>query len=78
MRVAEFVIDLGRTVAYYPSLKKITGSATSTILLCQLLYWTNKAKDGWIWKTTSEIEEETGLTSFKKGQSCFVIATKFY
>jgi len=53
---------LGRVVAYYPNLKKITGSTTATILLCQFLYWTTKSRTGWIYKTTGEIEEETGLT----------------
>jgi len=57
-------MDLGRPVAFYPELKKLTGSTTATIFLCQLLYWTprTKHKDKWIYKTNYEIEEETGLT----------------
>lgn len=56
-------MDLGRVVAYYPGLKKITNSTTASILLCQFLYWTDKSTDnGWIWKTSEELEEETGLT----------------
>ena len=62
MNISTLLIDLGRTVAFHPSLKKVTGSTTATLLLCQLLYWTPKARDGWIWKTNDEIEEETGLT----------------
>jgi len=62
MKLTNYILDLGRVVAYYPGLKEITGSTTSSILLCQFLYWCNKTKDGWIWKTTDEIEEETGLT----------------
>jgi hypothetical protein len=64
MKLTSAVIDLGRAVAYYPNLKNITGSTTATILLCQFLYWSPKSqgRDGWIWKTSEEIEEETGLT----------------
>jgi len=62
MQLSNYIIDLGRAVAYYPGLRQLTGSTTSTIFLCQLLYWHGKARDGWIWKTGEEIEEETGLT----------------
>jgi hypothetical protein len=65
MKLTRYIIELGRAVAYYPGLKQITGSTTSTILLCQFLYWCDKTRDtdGWIWKTSDEIEEETGLTA---------------
>lgn len=62
MQLSNYIIDLGRAVAYYPGLRQLTGSTTSTIFLCQLLYWHGKSRDGWIWKTGEEIEEETGLT----------------
>jgi hypothetical protein len=62
MKLAKCIMELGRCLAYYPDLKKITKSTTSSILLCQFLYWTPKAKDGWIYKNSNEIEEETGLT----------------
>ena len=63
MGLTRYITDLGRPIAYYPNLKNITGSTTASILLCQFLYWTDKTKDdGWIWKTSEELEEETGLT----------------
>jgi hypothetical protein len=62
MKLTNYILDLGRAVAYYPGLKKVTGSTTATILLCQFLYWSSKMKDSWIYKTADEIEEETGLT----------------
>lgn len=64
MKLTEFISDVGRPVAYYPGLKKITKSTTATILLCQLIYWTGKQADpeGWIYKTSDDLEEETGLT----------------
>jgi hypothetical protein len=63
-KLTNYLLDLGRTVAYYPNLKKVTESTTATIFLCQLLYWTDKGRDadGWIYKDSIEIEEETGLT----------------
>lgn len=65
MKLSNAIIDLGRPVAYYPALRKITGSTNATIFLCQLLYWSTdkRAKaDGSVYKTATEIEEETGLT----------------
>jgi len=64
MRLADFLQEIGRPVAYYPKLRRITGSTTATILLCQLVYWTGRQADpdGWIYKTAAEIEEETGLS----------------
>ena len=64
MKMSDFLTDVGRPVAYYPGLRKITGSTTATIFFCQFFYWTGKeaSKDGWIYKTSDEIEEETGLS----------------
>ena len=55
---------LGRAVAYYPSLNAFTGSPLATLMLCQLIYWTDKTQDpeGWIYKTQKDWEEEIGLT----------------
>lgn len=64
MKLTDFLSDVGRPIAYYPSLRKITGSTTATILLCQFIYWRGKESDpnGWLYKTSDEIEEETGLS----------------
>ena len=62
MRLTDYIIGVGRPVAYYPSLKKITGSTISGLLLCQFLYWTDKTKDGWIYKDSAQLEKETGLS----------------
>jgi len=64
MKLTDFLDGIGRPVAYYPSLVKITGSVGAGIFLCQLLYWKGKEADpeGWIFKTQGEISEETGLT----------------
>ena len=64
MKLTDFLTDTGRPVAYFPKLKKLTGSTTATILLCQFIYWRGKEKDpnGWLYKDSDEIEEETGLS----------------
>ena len=64
MKLSEYISDIGRVVAYYPNLKKITGSTTATVLLCQFIYWCDKAEknDGWVEKNAAGIEYETGLT----------------
>lgn len=64
MKLSNFIVGIGRVVSYYPSLKQITKSTTATIFICQMLYWSDKTSkgDGWIFKTSEEIEDETGLT----------------
>lgn len=64
MKLTDFLEDIGRPIAYYPSMRKITGSTNATVLLCQLIYWRGKQADpeGWLLKTSEEIEGETGLS----------------
>jgi len=63
MKLTNYILDLGRAVAYYPGLVRVTGSITATVMLCQFLYWSDKTRDnGWIYKNSDEIQEETGLT----------------
>jgi hypothetical protein len=64
MRLSDFIQDVGRLVAYYPGLRQITGSTTATIFICQLIYWTGREirEDKFIYKTSAEIKDETGLS----------------
>lgn len=64
MKLTDFLQDVGRPVAYYPELRKITGSTNATILLCQFIYWRGKESDpeGWLYKTSYDIQNETGLS----------------
>lgn len=57
----------GRTIAVYRCLIEITGSLKAAAMLSQLLYWTRVSKevaqrDGWIYKSIAQMQEETGLT----------------
>lgn len=63
MKLTDFLRDIGRPLVYYPSLSKITGGVKETIFLCNLIFWTGKQKDteGWIRKSSKDIETETGL-----------------
>lgn len=51
-----------RPVAYNPDLAKALGSAKAGIFISQLLYWMDKTKSEWVYKTIDEIYEETALT----------------
>ncbi|HWE00651.1 MAG TPA: hypothetical protein VG345_16485 [Bryobacteraceae bacterium] len=64
----ELLRDLGRPISFYPELAKRVGLPLS-IFICQLLYWTPRAGEaesedgeGWIYKTSEEVERETSLT----------------
>jgi hypothetical protein len=64
MKLYEFLHEVGRPVAYYPSLARLLGGVKEAIFLCQLIYWDGKQadEDGWIYKTQEEITAETGLS----------------
>ncbi len=62
MKLSEFLTEVGAPLYYYPSLAKIYG-VKGAIFLCNFIAWTGSQKDpnGWIYKSQSEIEKETGL-----------------
>ena len=64
MKLSEFLSDVGRPVAFYPTLVKAFGDRNEAIFICQMAYWRGKgeSEDGWIYKTSDEIEAETSLT----------------
>jgi hypothetical protein len=66
MKLTNYIPNAGSVVAYYPKLRKITDSTNATLLLCQLLYWSNKVDDGKIFKDSYDIENETGLTYWEQ------------
>ncbi|MCK4500896.1 hypothetical protein KAU11_10380 [Candidatus Babeliales bacterium] len=55
---------LKRPIAYQPSVAKALGSVTCAAVWGQLYYWRDKTKDrdGWFYKTSMELFEETGVT----------------
>ena len=57
-------LNLEKPVAFYPELSRALGGALEALYVQQLYYWSDKGKrkDGWIYKTKKEMEEETTLT----------------
>jgi hypothetical protein len=53
-----------RTVGYSPDLARIVGGATIGLFLSQLLFLSDKGAnpDGWVYKSESEMGQETGLS----------------
>ena len=64
MRLSDFILDIGRPVAYYPGLAHLLGSVQSALFLSQFIYWEGKQHDPerWIYKKADEFTEETGLS----------------
>jgi hypothetical protein len=61
MKLSTFLNDIGKPIAYYPSLAKLIG-VKQAVFLCQILFWTDKGKDGWIYRSVDQITDETGLS----------------
>lgn len=63
MRLSESLKQLGHPVAYYPVLARVFGMEES-VFIAQLVYWTGKQDnpEGWIYKTSEDMQEETGLS----------------
>lgn len=57
---------LDRPVAFQRSFVRLGAGVTGALLLSQLIYWTNRTEDGWIYKTQEEWEDETGLTRYEQ------------
>ena len=65
-RGTHFILSnqLERPIAFYPFLARALGDVESAIFYQQLHFWSDKGslKDGWIYKSKKEIEDETTLT----------------
>jgi hypothetical protein len=61
----------GHPIAYFPSLVPVAGSVKAAVLLCQLLYWTPRAKEatGWVYKSQLDLMAETGLSLKEQRQA---------
>lgn len=60
---------MGTFITYYPKLKGIAGTTNNAIFLCRLMLWDGSQKGGegsWIYKSTKDMEIETGLTRFEQ------------
>ena len=53
-------------IAYHPMVAEAVGSVLAGVLLSQLLYWTPRTPDGWLYKTREELKAETALTRWEQ------------
>jgi len=51
-----------KPIAFNPLLAKLANSAAAGLFLSQLLFWSGKGHEEWIYKTIHEVKEETTLT----------------
>jgi len=50
-------------LVYYPTLRQLTGSIKSAIMLMHLVYWSKYANEsGWFYRNIKDVELDTGLT----------------
>jgi hypothetical protein len=60
----DFTGLLDRPIAFHRCFVPIAGGVAGAVFLSQLLYWARRIpseRDGWMWKSGKEWEEETGL-----------------
>ena len=59
----------GQAVAYYPQLARAVGGIAPALFLQQIAHWEGKSNDGWVFRTTDELEEELAM-SYKVQANC--------
>lgn len=62
MRAADVLVSAGRPISFHSGLARGLRSITAALMLGQLLYWTDKSGDGWVWKLESDWDAELALT----------------
>lgn len=62
MKLGEALVEIGRPVAYYPRLAEALGGVKAAIFAAQLIYWWDRQDRGYVYKTSAEVREETGLS----------------
>lgn len=63
MSLSHSLANVGRAVAYYPTLSKFFGSINASIFFTQLHYWQSRTSDErGVHKSSDEWKEETGLS----------------
>ena len=51
-----------RVVAYRVDFAHCFGSIKAALFLSQIMYWTRKSQDGWVFRTREQITEDTGMS----------------
>ncbi|ELM7725518.1 hypothetical protein Q2P40_003870 [Escherichia coli] len=77
--MSNFLQLVDRPIAFQRSFVRLGVGITGALLLSQIVYWQNRMKGNWFYKTQTDLEEETGLTRYeqegarKKLVSCGVL-----
>jgi hypothetical protein len=61
MKLTDLLESLGNVICYYPAIARLVG-VKENIFLSHVFFWTGKSHDGWIYRTTDELYNETGLS----------------
>lgn len=59
MKITDVITEIGRPIAFYPSIARAFGSIDTALIVCQFMYWRGKVGNKEVYKTQSEIEAET-------------------
>lgn len=64
----EYEVESERVIAFRPEIAKILNSNEAALMFQQLSHWSKytKNKDGWIYKSTAEMFEETNVSERKQ------------
>lgn len=62
MGIIETLKGMGNIVIYYPSIARALGNVNAAILICQFVFYTNKAPDEEVFLSHGKIKDTTGLT----------------
>jgi hypothetical protein len=57
---------LDRPIAFQRSFVRLGIGVTGAVFLSQMVYWMNRAENGWFYKTQDEWTEETGLSRYEQ------------
>lgn len=78
MNIEEMMELLDRPIAFHRIFVTWTGSVKAALMLSQLFYWSKRTsnKDGWIYKTSRDWTEETGLTRREQEKARRILRNK--
>ncbi len=64
--MGELLQILDRPIAYQRSFVRLGIGVAGAVFLSQMVYWINRAEEGWFYKTQEEWTEETGLSRYEQ------------
>lgn len=55
-----------RVVSFRADLARAVGGINEALFLQQIIYWSDRSADGWVYRTQPQIEEETTLSDYQQ------------